>query len=304
MYQTPKRVYNTFPGTTKISNLFFDSMSNGTARSAGDVWDGMCNGIATGFGGDILVAEDTSAAYTPSMTVAASGAASLATPAAYWFQKQPFRVRVGSTGAGAVPATSGLVKVIAERPEARGVLRMGLADVDAAAQIILDQGGLPHLDTSVSFEVHFDIANVSNGSIAGTRGFADFGVFSTAVGVNPAAVPSAAGYFFKIVAGNVELYKLVGGTATLLGSTKLPKQGFVLSICYDAGRRSLFGCIDGLLLGEATRYHLPAATTTLSIGARVCHLAAYTTLADSPLVVDVDGIVANQMSYGTQAGEA
>jgi hypothetical protein len=303
MYQTPKKVFNTFPGCTKLSNIFFEDMSGGTARSAGDVWDGLTNGLATGFGGDCIVAEITAATYTPSLTVAASIGADLATPVAYWFQKHPLRLRVGSTGAAGVPATTGVHRTITQRPEARGVLRMGLGDVDAASQVILDQGTMPYIDTSVDFEAHFHVANISNGNILATRGFAEFGVYEGALGVDPTAVAAANAFFFKVTAGNIQVYKTIAGVNTLLGTAKIPNADFVASVTYDSKKRQLFASIDGIAIGERSSHVLATNLYSLSLGARVCHLAAYSAATDSPLTVDFDGLIATQMSHGLRATE-
>jgi hypothetical protein len=75
----------------------------------GQVFDGLVNGLATGFMGDALIPEAAVDTFTPRRLVVASAGADLATPVAYWFQKHPLRVRVGSTTAAAVPATSGLL---------------------------------------------------------------------------------------------------------------------------------------------------------------------------------------------------
>jgi hypothetical protein len=296
MYQTPKRILNNAGSTFRMNGLLADTHSNGGARSHGDVWDGISNGLATGFGGDCIVPEVSTATQVPQLLVAASAGGDLATPVAYWFKRWPMRIRVGSTTASAVPATSGLKRYITQNQEARGVLRLGLGDVVAASHIILDQGGLVPITAAKNFEVHFDIANVTNGTILATRGFADIGVFGGAIGVSPAAVANAEAFYFKITGGKINLYS-TDTTDTLISQTTLPTTGFVLSIIYDADKRLLTGCVDGVALGQ-TAYSLPAAVTDVEVGCRVCHLAAYTVATDDPLTVDIDGIIATQLSYG------
>lgn len=295
--QTPKRIYNNIGSTTRISMQLGDSHSHGGARSHGDVWAGLTNGIATGFLMEAIIPEISTATQVPQMLVAAAVGGDLATPVAYWFQRLPLRLRVGSTEAAAVPATSGIIPYSTTRQDARGILRMGLADVDHAAQILLDQGGMTPITTAKDFEVHFDIAGVTNGDIAATGGFCDIGVFGGVVGVDPTAVANAAGFFFKITAGRVYLYS-TATTNTLIGTAMLPTADrFVLSIIYDATQRSLLGCIDGNTIGTSA-YTLPAATTAVEIGMRTCHLAAYHLATHAPLTVDVDGIIAHQLAYG------
>lgn len=295
--QTPKRVYDNVGSTTRISMLMGDNFSHGGARSHGDVWAGLTNGIATGFLMDAIVPEVSTATQTPQMLVATAAGGDLATPVAYWFQRHPLRLRVGSTNADAVPATSGVLPYSTTRADARGILRMGLGDVNAAAQIILDQGGMTPITTAKDFEVHFDIAGVTNGNILATSGFCDIGVFGGVVGVDPSAVAHAAGFFFKITAGRVYLYS-TATTNTLIGTAMLPTADrFVLSIIYDATQRSLLGCIDGNTIGGSA-YTLPAATTAVEVGMRACHLAAYTAASHAPLTVDVDSLIVHQLAYG------
>ena len=301
MFQTPKRVFMTYSGATKLSTLFHDSMSNSTARSAGDVWEGLSNGIATGFGGDYIT--PTGPAFAPTMNVAASAGGDLAAPVPYWFTKYPVRVRVGSTNAGGVPATSGLTKVSANSVSARGLLRMGLADVNAASQIILDQGALPFLDLRSDFEVHFDIAAIENRNILATAGFADFGVFATAVGVDPAVNPATDGVFVKFTAGNATMYRVVGGALAALGTMEAPDRHFVLTLRYDRSTRRVFACIDGNAFGTDALYLAPSSWTTMQLGGRVCHLAAYAAATDAPLAVELDSLIVTQFSSGSAARE-
>ena len=300
MFQTPKKVYMTYAGASKLSTLFHDAMSNSTARSAGDVWEGLSNGIATGFGGDCLIPQ---ASYVPTLNVAASAGGNLATPVAYWLAKYPIRIRVGSTGAAGVPATSGLSKMSSNNPASRGLLRLGLADVNAASQMILDQGAMGFLDLRSDFEVHYDIAAIENRAILATAGFADIGVFTAAVGVDPTAVPSTNGVFVRFTAGNATLYKVVGGTATILGVMEIPDRSFVLTFRYDATTRRLFAAFDGHGFGDNAFYLAPSSWTTMQLGVRVCHLAAFAAATDAPLAVELDSLIVTQFSSGATARE-
>lgn len=300
MFQTPKRVYMTFSGAAKVSNLLMDSMSNSTARSAGDVWEGMTNGIATGFGGDYLI---PTASFAPTMLVAASAGADLATPVAYWFAKHPLRVRVGSTGAGAVPATSGVTRCSLNGRGLRGLVRLGLADVDAAAQIILDQATMSYLDLRSDFEVHYDIGAVENKGILATAGFADFGLCVGATGVDPTAVPAANAFFVRMTQGKAILYKSVTGTLTALGTVQIPDGHFVLTFRYDYITRKIYACIDGNGIGSEGHIIAPVAWTHMQLGARVCHLAAYAAATDAPLAVELDSLIVTQFSSGNGAKE-
>lgn len=296
MYTTQKKIFHTLGSIFRLNGLLTDSSSHGGAQSTGNVIDGMANGLATGFWGTALIPEAAASTYTPQALVAASAGGDLATPVAYWFQRFPLRVRVGSTTASAVPATSGILPYITERDEARGVLRMGLADVNAAAQIILDQGGLQPITTAKDFEAHFHICNVTNGSILATDGFADIGLFGGAIGVSPAAVANAAALYCKITAGRIYLTS-TATTDSVIGTTVLPVgplNDFVLSFNYSASTRRCYVTVDGKTIGSNNYYYIPTTVTTLEIGARTCHLAAYLAASAAPLGVDFDGIIVNQ----------
>jgi hypothetical protein len=300
MYQTPKKVFMTYSGATKLSNIFQDSMSNSTARSAGDVWEGLSNGIATGFGGEYLI---PTASFAPTMLVAASAGGDLATPVAYWFAKQPVRIRVGSTGAAAVPATSGITKCSANSTGSRGILRMGLGDVNAAAQMILDQGTMAYLDLRSDFEVHYDIAAIENSTILSTAGYADFGVAVGATGVDPTVAPASNCLFVRFTQGKAVLYKTVSNTVTALGMCEIPSGSFVLTFRYDHKTRRLFGVINGHGIGEESSIVAPVAWTHMQMSGRVCHLAAYAAATDAPIAVELDSLIVTQFSSGNVARE-
>jgi hypothetical protein len=175
-------------------------------------------------------------------------------------------------------------------PASRGLLRLGLADVNAASQMILDQGAMGFLDLRSDFEVHYDIAAIESKAILATAGFADFGVFSSAVGVDPTAVPAANGVFVRFTAGNATFYRVVGGTTTVLGVMEIPDRSFVLTF-------------DGHGFGTDAFYLAPAGWTSLQLGARVCHLAAFAAATDAPLAVELDSLVVTQFSSGSTARE-
>lgn len=295
MSNTAKKVLNTIGSIERQNLLLTDPSSFGGALSVGSVLDGLSNGIATGFGPDeTIYAETIAATLAKTRLVAASVGADLATPVAYWFDKHSLRLRVGSTTAAAIPATSGIKSYITENAYARGVLRLGLADVAAAANLLLDQGGLQPITTTKDFEAHFHVCNITNGDIPAAAGFADIGVIGGAADVDPTAVINAAGFIFKIGGGQIKLYS-ISTTATLIGTAMLPSnKDFVLSVIYDSKRRTLFGGIDGKGIGSTSSYTLPAAVTTLEVGARVCHHAAYVVATHSPLGIDLDGLIVNQ----------
>jgi hypothetical protein len=241
--------------------------------------------------GDALIPEAAVDTFTPRRLVVASAGADLATPVAYWFQKHPLRVRVGSTTAAAVPATSGLLSTITQNAAARGVLRMGLADVDAAAHIILDQGGLKPLPCGSKnvWDAYFHVANVTNGDITAANGYAEFGVIGGVASVDPTAVLNAAGVIVRITNSLVSLIS-IATTETVINSRPLPSGDFVLWFRFDPDSRALTAYVDTFYLGS---YTLPTAVTALEMGGRVVHKAAYTALGAAPLGVDLDSMIYN-----------
>ena len=292
--RTGKRVANTLASIERLNGLATDAWGGGGAQSVGNVLDGLANGIATGFGpGEAITPEISTATQVPQRLVAASAGTNLATPVAYWFMRWPMRVRVGSTNANAVPATSGLLPYVTQATNSRGVLRLGLADINAAAHIILDQGGLVPITTAKDFQVHIDIANVTNRDILATSGYADIGLFGGAIDVDPTAVANAAAFFVRITAGKIYLYS-TATTSTLIGTTTCPSGSFVLSFMYDSTLRRITAAVDGVPFGQNLGYTIPTSVTGLEVGARVVHLAAYTAASHAPLGVDLDGLLVNQ----------
>jgi hypothetical protein len=173
------------------------------------------------------------------------------------------------------------------------VLRLGLADINAAAHIILDQGAMVPLTTAKDFQVHFDIANVTNRDILATSGFADIGLFGGEIGVDPTAVANAAAFYMKITAGKIYLYS-TATTDALIGTTTCPDKPFILSFMYDSTLRRITAAVDGVPFGQNLGYVVPTTVTGYQVGARVVHLAAYTAASHAPLGVDVDGLIVNQ----------
>lgn len=257
----------------------------------GEFFGGQVSGVATSFVGDALIASTIGATIAPQRLVAASAGANLATPVAYWFQREMLRVRVGSTTAGAVPATSGLVNTITQNTDARGVLRLALADVNAAAHMILDQGGLSPIPcgTKSRWDVFFHVANVTNGDIVATDGYAELGVAGGVAGVDPTAVLNAAAVLFKITAGQISLVS-VATTATTIATAPLPSTEFCLRLSFDNVTREVSAYINHNYLGK---YALPSAVTAVEVAGRVVHLAAYAAASDSPLGVDLDSLIVN-----------
>ena len=287
--------------TTKVRTMQADietinnrlSSGTGNRNYSGNILDGLSNGIATGFNGDALIPEAAAATFAPVRKVATSAGAGIGTTVNYWFQKHPLRLRVSSTTADAVPVTSGLCNTITQNTSARGVLRMAMADVDAAAQMLLDQGGLKPLPCGslTAWDVAYHVCNVTNGQLAASLGFADIGVLGGAVSADPTAVANAAGVIFKITAGRINLYS-IATTASLIGGRNLPSTDFVLRFMFNPAARQISAFIDGDFVGA---YALPAAVTEMEVGARVCHLAAYTALTANhdPIGVDFDSLIVN-----------
>lgn len=276
-------------GIEKINHVLNDP-SIGRSYIGEFVGGTMC-GMATGFMFDTLIAETIGATISPQRLVAASGAGTLAAPVAYWFQRQPLRIRAGSTGANAVPATSGLVSTITQNTDARGVLRLALADVNAAAQMLLDQGGLTPVPcgTKDRWDVYFHVANVTAGSISAADGAAEMGVGGGVVDPDPTAVINAAAVAFRIGASKITMFS-VATTAADIATAPLPTGEFTLRLSFDPVTREVSGYVNHAFLGK---YVLPVAVTAVEVVGRVFHLANYAAASDSPLGVDLDSLIVN-----------
>lgn len=257
----------------------------------GEFLGGHMLGMATSFMFDTLIAEVIGATILPQRLVAASGGGSLAAPLSYWFQRQPLRIRAGSTNANAVPATSGIVPTISQNTDARGVLRLALADINAAANMLLDQGGLVPIPCGAKdrWDVYFHVANVTNGSIVLTDGYAELGVAGGAVDADPTAVLNAAAVAFKIGANQITMLS-VATTASNIATAPLPSTEFTLRLSFDPVTREVSGYINQAYLGK---YVLPTAVTGVEVAGRVAHLAAYAAASDAPLGVDLDSLIVN-----------
>jgi len=257
----------------------------------GDMLAGTFNGICAGFLQEYLYPDAIIAGATTvgmAKFVAASAGGDLATPVAYWLKNSPFRLRIGSTTAAAIAAsTTGLAQTSTRDANARGLLKLILADVDAAAHIILDQGNFGDIGMSKSWILAYHVSNVLNGDIVVANGSAEFGIAGGAVGVDPTAVMNAAGMHFAISDGQLRVYS-VATTASLLATRVLPTGPFVVTFRYDASSRTCWVDLDNKLMAS---YTFPSAVTACQIAGRVMHQAAYTALGAAPLNVDLDGII-------------
>lgn len=276
-------------GIDKINHVL--TVTNEGRSFQGEFLGGLSNGLATGFQNDALIPELAAGDFTPARRFVASVGGDLATPVAYWLQRHPIRLRVGSVTAAAVPATSGFQHTISQTPTARGVLRLALADIDDAAQILLDQSTHTPIPcgTKTPWDVYFHVANVTNGDILASLGYAELGVASGAVAVDPTAVINAAALVFKIAANKIDLVS-VATTATVVATRALPSGDFVLSMKFDPYTRTVSCYVDSHFLGG---YVLPTAVTGVGLAGRVTHSATYTALGAAPLGVDLDGVIVN-----------
>lgn len=259
--------------------------------SIGNEIDAITNGIACGFdAGDFLFLLDTSTSYVASQKVAATLIATLATPVGYGMQKHPFRVQVGATTAGGVPATTGIYSYTAQSPYAQGVFRFALADKDDCSQITLDQG-IFCIDNAQSWSLSFAISYcnlAATDSVTANKTFFEIGVGDAAISLDPAVAFATNNVRFKIV-GNSLIFASQAGT---IGALQTPTTESVLSLEYCHTERQLTGFCNGQKMGT---YTVAAAVTNYQIAARCCHLTAYTALADAPLTVDLDSILFNHL---------
>lgn len=249
----------------------------------GTALEGITNGITEGFVQRFLVAELTSTnKIVMVQKVAASAGSDLATPVNYFIPEKGFRIRVGSTTAAGVPATSGCYDYVSQNTNARGVLRFGLADVDDAAQMILDQNGVFTVNNLVDWELNVAISYWANQIDAAT--YFDVGLASTAVPVDPASAFATNFVKFRLANG----YATMSNQSATLGSYQPGSGEFVLSFVYSAKTRQVSGYVNGQHVGTSS---VATAVTAYQIGMRACHVTAYTTLANSPITVDVDSIM-------------
>ena len=258
----------------------------------GDMLAGTFNGICSGFLDELLFPDVIIAGATTiglARYVAAAGGGDLATPVAYWLTKSNLRLRCGTTTAAAIAAsTTGLVPTSTRHTNGRGILRMQLADVVAAAQIILDQGDLSSIPMNKSWILAYHVSYSLNGDVIPVAaGSAEFGVAGGTVGVDPTAVMNAAGMHFAISDNQLRAYS-VATTATLLGTRVLPTGDYVMKFDYDANSRTCWLSIDNK---PWVSYVFPAAVTACQIAGRVMHQAAYVVATHDPLGVDLDGII-------------
>jgi hypothetical protein len=265
------------------------TQATGGLTYAGDMLAGTFNGLCTGFMSDLLIPDAVAATLAVDRYVAAAGGGDLATPVAYWFRGHPLRLRCGTTTAAAIAAsTTGIVTTSTRQTNGRGILRMQLADVIAAAQILLDQGNLSPIPMTKSWILSIHVSSSLNGDlIPVAAGSAEFGIIGGALGVDPTAVMNAAGMHFAISDNQLRAYS-VATTATLLGTKVLPTGDYVMKFDYDANSRTCWLSVDNK---PWVSYVFPGAVTACQIAGRVMHQAAYVVATHDPLGVDLDGII-------------
>lgn len=265
--------------------------ATGGQTYAGDMLAGTFNGICTGFSQELLFPDAIIAGATThsiAKFVAASAGGDLATPVAYWLKHSPFRLRIGSVTAAAIAAsTTGIAEITTLDTAARGILRMQLADVVDAAQILLDQGNLAPISMSRSWKLCVHVSYARNASTLETIGSSEFGVIGGALGVDPTAVMNAAGVHFTIAESTIRSYS-VSTTATLLATKILPTGDFVVTFEYDSTSRNMLLELDGRPFGS---YVVPAAVTDMQIAGRVMHQAAYVVATHDPVGLAIDDII-------------
>jgi len=258
----------------------------------------VANGALASFTSSMLLlyADAVAGTRVPQRVITATAGAGLGTVVEYMLLGEHgfWRVGASSTGAGAVPATTGLYSSIAGNTNAIGVFKFQLGDVNAAATCTLDNDGANWLPTNTThdWEVSFGIADLTNTDQAATVGFAEFGVCTGAVDDDPAN--GAATYYaqFKIAADKVT----AGTETTSLSAVALNSDALKLTIRYVASQAKFYFDLDGVTIGGVGKH--ASMTAGCQVFVRVSHLAAYAAATDAPISVDLDYVVASQSYLG------
>ncbi len=227
--------------------------------------------------------------------IPASLIATLATPLKYFLQGHSLALKAGSTTAGGVAATTGIIPYSAFQPRARGILNISLGDVNAASVASIGSNGFNWLrmDSLQSWEVTYNLVYIVNPDIAATAGGIELGVGSTDTDDDPANPLATLFCAFRITANRIHLSNEV--TASI-AQTAIPEGPTSLTLQYDAGAHAINAYVNGAYLGQSP---CTAAFTACGLAGRVYHLAAYAAAGDSPLSLGIDSIVAlNAPTFG------
>jgi hypothetical protein len=265
-------------------------LSSGTVGMfyPGNQLDALINGVSAGFASGGIIADVVAATVGPSRTIPASLIGSLAGVVYHYLgERGAWRVNAGSTEANAVAATTGIYATNANHPKTRGVFRAALGDINAAAYVVVDNGGswLP-VAASQDFEAHFGITSLTNLDQAATVGYAEFGIVEGATAVTPANAIGTYYARFRIAAGRIT----AGTETTSLNAVVTPTGPFKLTVRYVASQQRFYFEINGEEIGGVAKH---ASMVGAQCFTRTAHLAAYAAAGDSPISTEVDYIVCN-----------
>lgn len=264
-------------------------LSSGTLGEfyAGNMLDAVANGFVFGFNNTVLVPDTIGATLGVTKLTGASAAA---TEAKFHLigEKGYLRSRILSTGANAVAATNGIYSSSSFDTVARGVFRFQLGDIDGDACSALDQNTdtwLPFGSAGQDFSVTFGVSGSQNITSDDDNTFAEIGLTDSALDLDPANIAATNRFMFKLAQGKIIF---TDGTTTI-NCGKIPATRFMLTIRYDQRADRLNCMVDSVVKGSISRGSVAAA----QLSVRVCHLAAYTALADAPARLDLDYVIAN-----------
>jgi hypothetical protein len=212
----------------------------------------------------------------------------LVAPLKYFIPQHSLALKAGSTTAGGVLATTGIIPHSTFQPRARGILNIALGDVNAASLVSIGSNGANWLrmDELQSWEVTYNLVYIVNPDISVLSGAIQLGVGSTDTDDDPANPIATRFCAFRIAANRIHLSD--EATASI-ASTPIPDGPTSLTLQYEAGSHAINAYVNGAYLGRSP---CNAAFVACGLVGRVYHLAAYVAAADNPLAVGIDSIVA------------
>ena len=257
--------------------------------------DALANGMVYGFNNAFLIPDTVGVTVGVAKSTSASG---IATEEIYHIlgEKGYLRARTLSAAASAVAADNGIQSSSTYDGVARGVYHFSMGDVDGAACSAFDQNDdlwLP-INTAQNWNVSFGISGSANLDQLATIAFAEFGVTGATVSLDPAVAMAAARATFRIAAGNITC---TNGTA-VVNCGAVPSSKFILSLRYNAKTNLVHVFVNEKPYGHFSM----GVVTAVQVAGRVCHLAAYAALADIPVKLDLDYVIASTPNFRANGG--
>ena len=250
--------------------------------------DCLADGFVESFQGKYFY--DTTAFGTPVR-------ASLSTSLTYLLQNcnQPFAILTDATG---VSATTGIVAAVAG--DTRGSLKLEVTDAASNGVGFYQQDSLWITPSAREVIVDFEFSNIANHTLGGARALAQLGIM-VAKGANFLVInnlsaaltnaPSADFIMVEISQTSCRLVTKASASATAVTYSRwfeLPAGSHTLSIEIIQGL-NVYLWIDGYKQ-EASLISRTSAIAASQVFGRVGHTAAYVTLTDTPITIEIDSI--------------